>query len=642
MEQVSFHRKLTAILSADVVGYTRLMQDNEAATVQTLQAYKQIIADLVKKHFGQIVDSSGDNLLAKFASVVNAVQCAVEVQKEIQTRNAELPENRKMRFRIGVNLGDVIEEGACIYGDGVNIAARLESLADPGGICVSKTTFDQIEDKFPYGYAYIGEQNVKNISKPIGAYKLIPEPQSSSAKLSKKKFEIAGRRKWVFAGIAAVIVIIGAAMWNFYWGTQSIEPASREKMAFPLPEMPSLAVLPFANKSDDPKMELFCDGVTDNIITALSKFPQIMVIARSSVYTYRGHPAQVKQASEGLGVQYVLEGSVQKSGNRIRITAHLFDALKGAPVWGDTYDRDLTDIFALQDEIVMKVLYALRVNLTMEQPYSLQKYFKYFKGQQGLDCYLKLLQASEHISRWNLEDINLGRRLVEESLAMCPDSPGGILNLGWYYHHASALDTKMSPEEAIKKSIELAHKAIDIDDSISGPYSLLCSCHMLAGDLDKAIPECERAVSLNPGSMDSLSEYGWTLAYSGRYQEAIQVFQKIIRRNPFARSSIYRGIGMALLLNGQLEEALSAFKSGRQRSPNDIGVHVLLAITYSMLGRDEDVAVERAEVLRLDPKYSIKRAVKRYAAIRDPAAREKLTNELKKTGLPEKAKRGSD
>ena len=640
MESKGFQRKLTAILSADVVGYTRLMQDDEVATVKTLQAYKLIISELVKQHFGQVVDSSGDNLLAEFASVVNAVQCAVEVQKEIQTRNAELPENRKMKFRIGVNLGDVIEEGACIFGDGVNIAARLESLADPGGICISKTAFDQIEDKFPYSYAYIGEQKVKNIPKPIRAYKLITEPKSASAKLQKKRLEIASRRNWVFAGIAAVLVIIGAAMWNFYWAPQSIEPASREKMAFPLPEMPSLAVLPFANKSDDPKMELFCDGVTDNIITALSKFPQIMVIARSSASTYKGIPTKVKQVSESFGVQYVLEGSVQKSGNLIRITVHLFDALKGTSIWGDTYDRELTDIFALQDEIVMKVLYALRVNLVMEQPLSLEKYFKYFKGQQGLDCYLKLLQASEHISRWNLEDINLGRRLVEESLAMCPDSPSGIILLGWYYHHASALDSKMSPEEAIEKSKELARKAIDIDDSISGPYALLCSCYNLAGDLDKAIPECERAVSLNPGSMDSLNEYGWTLTFSGRYQEAIQVFRKIIRRSPFARSSIYRGIGMALLLNGQLEEALSAFKSGRQRSPNDIGVHVLLAITYSMLSLDEDVAVETAEILRLNPKFSLNRYVKRYAAIKDQSVRDKLTHELKKTGLPEKAPSG--
>jgi len=381
-------------------------------------------------------------------------------------------------------------------------------------------------------------------------------------------------------------------------------------------------------------MDLFCDGVTDNIITVLSKFPQIMVIARNSTYTYKGIVAKIKEVSESFGVQYVLEGSVQKSGDRIRITVHLFDALKGTSEWGETYDRDLTDIFALQDEIVTKVLSALRVKLTLEHLSSWQKYFK---GQEGLDCFLKLMQAGELISRWNLEDINLGRRLIEESLARCPDTPMGYTQLGWYYHHAFALDNTMSPEEAIEKSMELARKAINIDDSISGPYILLCSCYLSVGELDKAIPECERAVSLNPGGMDSLSEYGWSLTYAGRYQEAIQVFQKIIRRNPYAKSSVYRGIGLALLFNGQLEEAVSAIKAGLQRSPNDIGVHVLLSVAYSMLGRDKDVAVESAEVLRLNPKFSVRRYVKRFSAIKDQAARDTLTNALIKTGLPEKA-----
>jgi adenylate cyclase len=636
MEHKSFHRKLTAILSADVAGYSRLMQNDESATVKTLETYKQIISDLVKQHRGRVVDSPGDNLLAEFASVVDAVQCAVATQKELQARNSELPENCRMQFRIGVNLGDVIEEESRIYGDGVNIAAGLVSLAEPGGICVSKTTFEHIESKLPFDYTYLGERTVKNIAKPIGAYKVLMGPQVVTATLSEKRLLMARGRTWVIVGAAAILVTIGAAVWALYWRAgSSVEAASKEKMAFPLPPMPSIAVLPFANKSEDTKMELFCDGVTANIITALSRVSGIMVIARGSTLAYKGSQATIKQVSEGLGVQYVLEGSVQKSGDRIRLTAQLFDALKGTPEWAETYDRDLKDIFALQDEIAMKVLTALRVELAMgEHPSVLQKHYK---GKQGLDCYTKQVQAGGHISRWNLEDINLGRRLAEELITMCPDTPIGYSVLGWYYHHAYTLDPAMPREQALEKSMELAQKAISIDDSISDAYSLLCSCYFLKGELEKAIDECERALSLNPGSLDSLSEYGWSLTFAGRYQEAIHIFQKIIRRNPYAKSGVFRGIGLALLFTGQLEEAVAAFKTGVQRSPNDVMSHMFLAGAYSMQGREKEAAFEVAETFRINPKFSVENFVMRWSGIKDEARRDALMNAVAKAALLEKA-----
>ena len=270
MEQKGFHRKLTAILSADVAGYSRLMQDDEAATVKTLEAYKQIISDLVKQHRGRVVDSPGDNLLAEFASVVDAVQCAVATQKELQARNTELPENRKMQFRIGVNLGDVIEEESRIYGDGVNIAARLESLADPGGICVSKTAFDQIETKLPFGYEFLGEQTVKNIAKPVGAYRVVLEPRVTKKKGAGLK-QGAGRRIAIIGLAAALVVVAGVALWQSFLRPAAppprhVEKADPKQMALPLPDVPSIAVLPFVNLSEDPKQQLLCDGMTDNII----------------------------------------------------------------------------------------------------------------------------------------------------------------------------------------------------------------------------------------------------------------------------------------------------------------------------------------------------------------------------------------
>ncbi|NIS69690.1 MAG: guanylyl cyclase, partial [Proteobacteria bacterium] len=320
-----------------------------------------------KQHRGRVVDSPGDNVLAEFTSVVDGVQCAVAVQKELQARNAELPENRRMEFRIGINLGDVIEEEERIYGDGVNIAARLEALADPGGICISKTAFDQIETKLPLGYDYLGEQTVKNISKPVGAYRVLMEPRVTGVGAGEEKKAWPVRRKAVLAGgIVVVVLAIAAVIWNFYLRptTPVVEPASLERMAFPLPEKPSIAVLPFENLSGDPEQEYIADGITENIITGLSQIPEMFVIARNSVFTYKGKPVKIKQVSEELGVRYVLEGGIQRAGDRLRLTAQLIDALEGHHLWAERYDRELKDFFDLQDEITMKILTALQMKLT--------------------------------------------------------------------------------------------------------------------------------------------------------------------------------------------------------------------------------------------------------------------------------------
>jgi adenylate cyclase len=392
MTQEGFKRKLTAILSADVAGYSRLMADDEAATVKTLATYREVMASLIKQHRGRVVDSPGDNVLAEFPSVVDAVQCAVAVQKEFQSRNAALPENRRMEFRIGINLGDVIEEEDRIYGDGVNIAARLESLADPGGICVSKTAFDHIETKLPLGYEYLGEQEVKNIPKPVGVYKVVMEPRVTVAdRIEKKKALPIWRRKAILSGgVALIVLIIAAVIWNFYFRLPPIEPASVERMAFPLPEKPSIAVLPFVNMSGDPEQEYFSDGLSEEIITALSKTPQMFVIARNSTFSYKGKQVKVQQVAEELGVRYVLEGSVRKSEDRLRITAQLIDAITGRHLWAERYDRDLKDIFALQDEITLKILNALRLKLTDGVYASVTE-----KGTNNLEAYLKLIQARE-------------------------------------------------------------------------------------------------------------------------------------------------------------------------------------------------------------------------------------------------------
>jgi len=299
MTEESFKRKLTAILSADAVEYSRLMGDDEEATVRTITAYRAVLTTFIQQHNGKVLDSPGDNLLAEFASVVDAVQCAVAVQKEIQARNDELPIDRRMQFRIGINLGDVIQEEDRIYGDGVNIAARLEGLAEPGGICISKTAFDHIESKLPYGYDFIGDQTVKNIAKPIGAYRVLMEPRVTvSGKPVYKK--PTGKRRMAILIMAIVVLVLALAMgvWQFYTHRPRVEPASQDKMAYPLPDKPSIAVLPFVNLSGDPEQEYFADAISENITTELSRFEHLFVIARQSAFVYKGSNKKAKQISQ--------------------------------------------------------------------------------------------------------------------------------------------------------------------------------------------------------------------------------------------------------------------------------------------------------------------------------------------------------
>ncbi len=416
-------RKLTAILSADVRGYSRLMGENEVATLKTLSAYFQIMTTLIQKHQGKVLNIAGDNLLADFESVVDAVQCGVEVQKELRTKNAELAEGRRVEFRIGINLGDVIREGDTIYGDGVNIAERVQSLAEAGGICISGTVFDQVRNKLELGYEFLGEQSVKNIALPVRVYKVLMEPEAAGKVIGEKKAKPRQWQRVAFSlGVVLIVVMAAVVVWRSYFRPTTPPPpkeevASKEKMAFPLPDVPSIAVLPFVNMSGDPKQEFLCDGVTEEIITALSRVPGLAVIARNSTFIYKGKPVEVKQVSEKLGVRYVLEGSLQRSGDRIRITVQLIDALKADHLWAERYERDLKDIFAMQDEVTLKILKAMQVKLTEGEAVAL---IQKWTCSENLECYLKYLEAQNYLRRATIEGNSMARRKLEETLALCP------------------------------------------------------------------------------------------------------------------------------------------------------------------------------------------------------------------------------
>jgi len=450
-----------------------------------------------------------------------------------------------------------------------------------------------------------------------------------------RKWKIAwqSRYRWVVL-IVLISSVLGAATWAIWkisFKPAPIKVASIERMAFPLPDKPSIAVLPFANLSDDPEQEFLSDGITENIITALSKVPRLFVISRQSTFFYKGKPVGVKQVSEELGVRYVLEGSVQRSNERIRISAQLIDALTGHHLWSGRYDRDLKDIFALQDEITIKILTATRVKLTDGEQASIAE--KHFTGPQGLNCYLELMEGIGYVQRWNLEDNNLGRRMIEEAIALCPENPVGYISLGWAYHHEYALGSTKSPQETIDKSMELAKKALALDDSIAGAHALLCQLYVTKGEPDKAIAEGELAVALSPGGADTLSEYAWSLNAAGRSEEAIPLFQKVIRLNPYGKFTLYRGLGVALANKGRLEEAVSAFKKAIQGSPNDIMSHLNLAAAYSRMGREEEARAEAAAVLRINPKFSLDTYAKRLPPSMDQSRRDAYINNLRKAGL---------
>ena len=359
-------RKLTAILSADVKGYSRLMGADEEGTLRTLTTYREVMAALIQQHQVEWSMHLGTPCWQSLKAWWMQLNPLLRFRRELAKRNNDLPTDRRMEYRIGINLGDVMVDGESIYGDGVNIAARLESLADGGGICISGTAYDQVENKLSLGYEYLGEQTVKNIAKPVRVYRVLMEGEAVGKLIGEKKVKPTLWQRHVLVFVAALILIaVAVAIWRSYLQPTPIrEVASKEKMAFPLPDKPSIAVLPFMNMSGDPELEHFSDGITEEIITALSKTPKLFVIARNSTFTYKGKPVRVKQVAEDLGVRYVLEGSVRKSADRLRITAQLIDALTGHHLWAERYDREPKDIFVLQDEITLKILNSLHVKLT--------------------------------------------------------------------------------------------------------------------------------------------------------------------------------------------------------------------------------------------------------------------------------------
>ena len=574
-------RKLTAILSADVKGYSRLMGEDEEGTVRTLTAYRGIIGTIVQKHRGRVVDSPGDNLLAEFASVIDAVRCAVEIQEELRARNAELPEDRRMEFRIGVNLGDVIVEGDRIYGDGVNIAARIEGVAQGGGLCISGTVYDQIENKLALQYESLGEHTVKNIKKPVQVYRV---------------------------------------------RTQADAIVSETSRELKLPERPSIAVLPFVNMSGDPEQEYFSDGITEDLITDLSRVPGLFVIARHSTFTYKGKAVKVDQVGRELGVRHVLEGSVRRAGDRLRITAQLVDATTGGHLWAERYDRDLKDIFALQDEVTQKIVAALAVKLTEGEEDRLAR-----KCTENLEAYDYTLRAMEYFSRATKEANAQARQMLEKAIALDPEYALAYSRLG--RTHVADWNSGWSRDpQSLEQALELAQRAIALDDSLPDGHSLLGEVYLWKKQHDQAIAELEKTITFDPNNADGLADLGYILIWAGRPREVIGLIKKAMRLNPLYPAYYLFHLGHAYFLTDEYEEAIAAFKRARNRNPDFWPPRVYLVASYGHLGQMEEAQAEAVELERLRPDLSLE-VWRERLPYKDKAALERVLDPLRKVGL---------
>jgi TolB-like protein/Tfp pilus assembly protein PilF len=446
-----------------------------------------------------------------------------------------------------------------------------------------------------------------------------------------------GEGKWwaqwqfVMTGMIIVAILAGSTLW-VHFGPDT-ETASKEKMAFALPDVPSIAVLPFANMSGDPKQDFLSDGITENIITALSKVPKLFVIARNSTFVYKEKPVKVKQVSEELGIRYVLEGSVQRSSDRIRVAAQLIDAINGQNIWAERYDREIEDIFALQDEITMKILSATQVKLMGLGTVHASHVEKWFKGKHGLDCYLKYLEANAINQRATIEAMKEVRRIGEEVTSLCPESPGGLYLLAMAHASEYWRGTSKSPRESLDKGIELMQKSLAIDDSNGQAHGLLGMLYTTKREYDKGIAEGERAVALNPGGAPCLFYYAFSLTFGGRYEEAIPLFQKAVRVDPAGTHSFYyQLLGHAFLFSGRFAEAVSAYKTVIKRAPDYERAHMMLAAAYSMMGRKEEARAEIAEVRRINPKFSLD-DFRKKSVVKDRSKRDDIANALSKAGL---------
>ena len=636
MAEERVQRRLAAILAADVVGYSRLMGKDEAGTRARFNGHlKELIEPTIDNWQGRIVKTVGDGLLVEFASVVDAVRCAVEIQQGMAERNAHESDSERIAFRIGVNLGDVIVEGDDIHGDGVNVAARLEALAEPGNICMSRAARDQIRDRMDITLEDMGEVAVKNIIRPVRAFRsrnFARAPHKTvAAPIAVNRMPGHRRRLGVLAAIAVLLVVAGAALlWLKPWSTD-VEAASIHRMAFPLPDKPSIAVLPFADRSASQDQEYFADGITEDIITDLSKVSGLFVVARGSTSAYRRKPVTVRQVSEDLGVRYVLEGSVRRSGKKIRVTAQIIDALKGIYLWSDRYDREINDIFAVQSEITEQVVKAMSVTLKAnEHDRIFQKYVA------NIDAYDTFIRARSVVDSPNRANIEKGEELFKRTIELDPGFAGGYAGLSFNYSVKARFRYGKRPKDDAKKSLELAQKAIAIDSKFPWSYIALAGAYLANGQHDNAVDAARHAIAIQPNDYEANLFMGFYLNFAGQPELAVKYLESA---NNMSRIDTVRGLsflGMAYFTDRRYVDSIAMFKRRFEKfgiATNPIA-HVFLAAAQVNLGKAGDAAKTAERLRRLKPKFRMSKWlwVRNYKRQED---RKHLYAAAIKAGIPE-------
>ncbi|HSS65059.1 MAG TPA: tetratricopeptide repeat protein, partial [Gammaproteobacteria bacterium] len=542
------------------------------------------------------------------------------IQQELARRNRELADERKVQFRIGVNLGEVIVDRDDLYGDGVNVAARLEGLADPGGVCISDSVRSAIGKKLPLDYEFLGEQQVKNIAEPVKAYKarLMPGAVLPAPGLSLEARRRGHRRSVVSGVIALLLIVAGVIAWLAPWTSE------REDAALPLPEKPSIAVLPFDNLSGDPQQEYFSDGISNDIITDLSKFRDLLVIASNTVFTYKGKAVNVQDVSRELGVRYVLEGSVQRADGKVRVNAQLIDAMTGHHLWAERYDRELKDLFVLQDEIVETIVRTLAVKVrTVERERTMRK------GTGSLEAYDYVLRGRERLSRTTRATNLEAREMFQRAVELDRRYASAYVGLGWTYRKAAGHGWTEFPNQALERAHELAQKALELEES-SDAYGLLGYIYLFRKQYDLASHALERALELNPNDWESLSVLASTMLYTGRTEVAVQTFETTLRFNPAMDSDKLMELGIAYYLRSRYDDAIRTLQQGLGRNPDHPYLHAVLAAAHAQAGHREDAARAAAAVRRLHPFLETDSFGDRFLNPEDQAH---LIDGLRKAGL---------
>ena len=584
-------RRLAAILAADVVGYTALMGADESGTLRRLTDLRQCFLEpLIGQHRGRIVKLMGDGILVEFSSVVDAVDCALAWQEGVTEREEAAQEGKRLHFRIGINLGDVIVEREDIHGDGVNIATRLEGLAEPGEICISGDAYRQAKGKTEADFEDMGERNLKNVSEPVRVYR------------------VAG------------------------FGT-GVTGAGTERVSLALPDKPSIAVVPFTNMSGDIEQEYFSDGITEDIITALSKIASLLVVARNSTFTYKGRAVDVREVSREQGVRYVLEGSVRKAGTRIRVTSQLIDAKTGHHLWAERYDRNLEDIFAVQDEITREIVVALDVHLSAGEQARV-----WSSSTRNLEAWECVRRAMELLNSGTPEAPKQALQLCEKALNLDTDYVMAWVTLGWTHHHGVDVGLGQSSagnrEEALISAIECGNKALELDPDCADAYALLSLCHLSRGEFAQAAEMSERSVSLAPSHAEILALSAMVQNKSGQPKRSLDLIKKAIRHCPIYPGWFLQTLATAYRLTGQVPLSVATFEAAIRRDPDFLAIHVGLASTLGEIGRTSEASKTVSEILRLDPDFSI-RSYTAGLSYKDPAELERFENGLRLVGLPE-------